>query len=117
MTEQVYACHHGLIFRYLITKNFCQEQNLNFTCDNLREMYVESQKVTFIKNSEKLFIFKSLSQLFGLMHFKETWHIYLMVLFCFPEYICKDLLQQFWRECNPNLEKWINTKRWPCPDV
>ena len=34
-------------FRFLGTKNYRKEQNLNFTHDVLQEMYVEFQTATF----------------------------------------------------------------------
>ena len=43
MTENVYDCYHGLIL-ILGDQNYCQEQNLNFTCDNVQKMCIESQK-------------------------------------------------------------------------
>ena len=49
MTEKVYDCYHGLILMLRDLKNHCQGQNLSFTCDNLQQMCVESQKVTFRK--------------------------------------------------------------------
>ena len=72
----VYDCDHGLIY--------CQEQNFNFTCDNLQKCVLNLKKCHLEKYSEKLATFKSLPQLFGLMYFNETWHIYLMALSCFP---------------------------------
>ena len=37
----------------------------------------------------------------------------LVVLSCYHEQIRKDLLEYFWRFCNPKFKKWKNTKKWP----
>ena len=34
MTEKVYDCHHELILIYIGTKNYHEEQNLNYTYDH-----------------------------------------------------------------------------------
>ena len=47
---------------------------------------------------------------FGSMYFNETWHICFVVLICYHEYIRKDLLEHFWRFCNPKFEKWKTRK-------
>ena len=103
-------------FWSLGTKNHNWEQNLNFTHDALQEMRFEFQKATFWRKLKKLTIFKSLPLPFGLMYFNETWHICLVVLFCYQEWIHKNLLEYFWRCCNPNLEKWRKGKvtLFPC---
>ena len=47
MSEKVYDNHHGLILIFFGSKNYGQEQNLNFSHDALQDMRIEFKKGIF----------------------------------------------------------------------